>query len=164
VKLATTAILALAGAAAAAAPPTAPAKLDMTTFFTGRTRAENLIKAAFHGDHKLIVDSVGGRNKEGEFIQFDTVQEEGKPVRKRTWAIHALGPDHFTGSLTDAAGPVDVTVAGRGATIRYVMHDGNLNIVQQLALQPNGTLANHVTAKKFGITVAHVDGTIRKID
>lgn len=159
-KVATTALLALA----AAAPPTAPAKLDMTAFFTGRTRAENVIKAAFHGSHKLIVDSVGGRNKEGDFIQFDTVQEEGKPVRKRTWAMHALAPDHFTGSLTDAAGPVDAAVSGKIATIRYIMRDGNLTIVQQLQLQPNGTLANHVTAKKFGITVAHVDGMVRKVD
>jgi hypothetical protein len=160
VKLAAAALLALA----AAAPPAAPAKLDMTAFFAGRTHADNMIKAAFHGAHKLIVDSVGGRNKEGEFIQIDTVQEEGKPLRKRIWAMHALGPDHFTGSLTDAAGPVEVTVSGKVATIGYVMREGNLTIVQQLQLQPNGTLSNHVTAKKFGLTVAHVDGTIRKLD
>jgi hypothetical protein len=148
----------------AAAPPAAPTTLDMTAFFTGRTHADNSIKAAFHGAHRLIVDSIGGRNKEGQFIQIDTVQEQGKPVRKRTWAMHALGPDHFTGSLTDAVGPVDVTVSGRTATIRYIMRDGNLTIVQQLQLQPDGTLANHVTAKKFGLTVAHVDGTVRKVD
>lgn len=159
-KLAAASLLTLA----AAALPAAPAKLDMTAFFTGHTHADNSIKAAFHGAHKLIVDSIGGRNKGGEFIQIDTVQEEGKPVRKRTWAMHALGPDHFTGSLTDAVGPVDVTVSGKIATIRYVMRDGNLTIFQQLELESNGTLANHVTAKKFGLTVAHVEGTVRKVD
>jgi hypothetical protein len=73
-----------------------------------------------------------------------------------------MGSDHFTGSLSDAIGPVDVTVSGSSATIRYTMMEGGLKIVQQLQLQPNGTLSNHVIAKKFGIRFAQVDGTVRK--
>ena len=53
------------------------------------------------------------------------------------------GANHFTGSLTDAAGPVDVVVAGNTATIRYVMKDGNLQVEQQLTLQPNGDAFEH---------------------
>jgi hypothetical protein len=160
VKLAAAALLML-GATAAADP--AP-RLDMTGFFTGKTHADNIIKIALHGPHKLIVDSIGGRNKEGEFVLIDTVQEEGKPTRKRVWAMHPVGPDHFTGTLSDAIGPVDVAVSGNSATISYVMRDGHLKITQQLQLQPNGTLANHVMAKKFGLKFAEVDGTIRKVD
>jgi hypothetical protein len=160
VKLAAAALL-LLGATAATDP--AP-KLDMTGFFTGKTHADNIIRIALHGPHKLIVDSIGGRNKEGEFILIDTVQEEGKPTRKRVWAMHPAGPDHFTGTLSDAVGPVDVAVSGNSATISYVMKDGHLKITQQLQLQPNGTLANHVMAKKFGLKFAEVDGTIRKVD
>jgi len=142
-----------------------PPKLDMTGFFTGRSHAENVIKIAFHGPHKLIVDSVGGRNKEGEFVLVDTVREEGKPVRTRTWVMRSAGAGHFTGFLSDAAGPVDVVTAGDTATISYTMKDGNLKIVQQIKLQSDGkTLSNHVVAKKFGLTFAHVDGTIRKVD
>jgi hypothetical protein len=160
VKLAAAALL-LLGATAATDP--AP-KLDMTGFFTGKTHADNIIRIALHGPHKLTVDSIGGRNKEGEFILIDTVQEEGKPTRKRVWAMHPAGPDHFTGTLSDAVGPVDVAVSGNSATISYVMKDGHLKITQQLQLQPNGTLANHVMAKKFGLKFAEVDGTIRKVD
>jgi len=154
-------LLVLAGAASAADPDP---KLDMTGFFTGKTHADNVIKIALHGPHKLIVDSVGGRNKEGEFILIDNVQEEGKPPRKRTWAMHPVAPNHFTGSLSDASGPVDVTVAGSSAIIRYTMKDGGLKIEEQLTLQPNGTLSNHVTARKFGLKFATVDGTVRKLD
>jgi hypothetical protein len=147
---------------AASAPPR---QLDMTGFFTGKSHADNVIKIAFHGPHKLIVDSVGGRNKEGEFVLIDTVREEGKPERKRTWVMHPIAANHFTGVLSDAVGPVDVVVSGGSATIRYTMKDGNLKIVQQLVLQDDGqTLANHVVAKKFGITFARVEGTIRKLD
>ena len=136
----------------------------MIGFFTGKTHADNVISIALRHPHKLIVDSIGGHNKEGEFVLIDTVQEEGKPVRKRTWVMHPVGTDHFTGVLSDAIGPVDVVVRGDSATISYVMKDGHLKIEQQLQLQPNGTLSNHVIAKKFGIKFGQVDGTIRKVD
>ena len=146
------------------AAPAAEPRLDMLAFFTGRTHGDNVIKIALHGPHKLIVDSIGGRNKEGQFVLIDTVQEEGKPVRKRTWVMHPDGPNHFTGSLSDANGPVDVTVRGNSASIRYVMKEGGLKVEQQLAFQRDGTLSNHVVAKKFGLKFAQVDGTIRKLD
>ena len=45
------------------------------------------------------------------------------------------------------------------------MKDGSLKIVQRVELQGDGrTLTNHVVAKKFGLTFARVDGTIRKLD
>jgi hypothetical protein len=150
--------------AATSAAPDAP-KLDMTGFFAGRSHADNVIKIALHAPHRLVVDSVGGRNKEGEFVLVDTVREEGKPVRTRTWVMRPVGPNHFTGVLSDAIGPVDVVVSGDTATIRYIMKDGHLKIVQQVQAQGDGkTLSNHVIAKKFGLTFARVDGTIRKLD
>jgi hypothetical protein len=156
-------MLAAVGLAPAAGEP--DPKLDMTGFFTGRTHADNVVRIALHGPHKLIVDSIGGRNKEGNFVLIDTVQEEGKPVRKRTWEMHPVGPGRFTGSLSDAAGPVDVITQGNSATISYVMKDGNLKITQQIQLQSDGkTLSNHVIAKKFGMKFGEVDGTIHKLD
>lgn len=160
-KLAQVVILLALGAPAGTDPDP---KLDMTGFFTGKTHADNVIKIALHGPHKLIVDSVGGRNKEGEFILIDNVQEEGKPARKRTWAMRPVSANHFTGSLSDAIGPVDVVVAGNNATIRYIMKDGNMKIEQRLALQGTGILSNYVIARKFGFRFATVQGTIRKQD
>ena len=140
-------------------------KLDMTGFFAGKSHADNVIRVALHSPHKLIVDSVGGRNKEGEFVLIDTVREEGKPVRTRTWVMRPAGANHFTGALSDAIGPVDVVAKGDSATISYTMKDGHLKISEQIQLETDGkTLSNHVFAKKFGMTFAHVDGTIRKVD
>ena len=79
--------------------------------------------------------------------------------------MHAVGSGHFTGSLSDAKGPVDVVVVGDSATIRYTMKDGGLQVVQRVQLQPDGrTLSNHVDARKFGMRFATVEGTIRKLD
>ena len=158
----------IASALLLAVPATAadaPAKLDMLGFFTGHSHAENVMKTALHGPKKLVVDSVGGRNKEGQFVLIDTVREEGKPDRKRTWVMRPSGPDHFTGALSDASGPVDIVVSGNTATIRYTMKDGGIRIEQRLQLQSDGkTLSNDVVARKFGMKFGTVQGTIRKLD
>lgn len=158
------AVLILLAAVAGPASGSSDGKLDMMGFFTGKTHGDNVIRIAFHHPHKLIVDSIGGRNKEGEFILIDNVQEEGKPASKRTWVMHPVSADHFTGSLSDAKGPVDIIVSGNNATIRYVMKEGGLKIEQHLEMQHDGTLANHVMARKFGMKFAQADGTIRKLD
>ena len=153
------AAMALGGAATAPAPT-----LDMTAFFSGRTHTENVLKIVFKRPARLVVDSVGGRGDRGDFVLLDTVREEGKPVRERKWIMRPVGPNRFTGSLTDATGPVDVTVSGRQAVIRYTMK-GGLKVVQQMELQADGrTLSNHVDVRKFGLKFASVDGTVRKLD
>ena len=156
------AAVAIALLTSAAAPDPKP-KLDLTAFFTGHSHADNVLKIVFHDPTRLIVDTVGGKGDRGDFVLIDTVHEGDKPVRTRKWIMRQTAPNHFTGSLSDAVGPVDVDVSGDSATIRYTMKDGNLKIVQQMQLQSDGrTLSNHVTAKKFGLTFAHVDGTIHK--
>ena len=39
-----------------------------------------------------------------------------------------------------------------------------MKVEQDIQLRPDGTVANHVIAKKFGLKFAQVDGTIRKLD
>jgi hypothetical protein len=95
---------------------------------------------------------------------IDAVHEGDKPVRQRKWIMKQAGPNHFTGTLTDATGPVDILVDGDTATITYMMK-GGLKVSQQLQLQPGGkTLSNQVTAKKLGMRFAHVEGSVRKVD
>lgn len=138
-------------------------RLDLNAFFAGRTHADNDLKIVFHRTTKLIVDSVGHREGR-QFILVDTVHEGDKPVRTRKWVTHEVAPGHFTGTLSDATGPVDIVVSGDTATIRYVMQ-GGLNIVEQMQLQRDGrTLSNHVEARKFGLKFATVQGSIRKLD
>jgi len=148
---------------AAAAPATSTQPFDLQAFFTGRTHAENDLKIIFHGPTKLIVDSVGHRQG-NEFIQTDIVHEGSKPARTRVWRTHEIAPGHFGGTLTDATGPVDILVHGNSVVIRYQMK-GGLDIFETMQPESDGrTLSNHVVAKKFGLTFAHVDGSIRKID
>ena len=90
--------------------------------------------------------------------------EGDKPVRMRKWVTHEIGPGHFTGTLSDATGPVDIVVRGDAATIRYIMK-GNLQVTEVMKLQPDGrTLSNDVDVRRFGLRFARVDGTVRKMD
>lgn len=145
----------------AAAPP--QHAFDIAAFFTGRTHADNDLKVVFRSTSKLIVDSVG-RQQGSEFVQTDVVHEGNKPARTRVWRTHQIASGHFGGTLSDATGPVDILVRGNSAVIRYTMV-GGLDIQETIRLQPDGkNLANHVIAKKFGLTFARVDGVIRKLD
>ncbi|HUP66751.1 MAG TPA: DUF3833 family protein [Sphingomicrobium sp.] len=150
--------------AATAAPAAQAPKLDMLAFFTGKTHAENVIKVVMKKPVPLVVDSIGGKGDRGDFVLIDTVREGDKPVRQRKWIMRQAGPGHFTGTLTDAVGPVDVAIEGDTAVIRYVMK-GGLKIEQQLKLSPDGRrLSNQVVAKKLGMKFARVEGTVRKLD
>jgi hypothetical protein len=141
-----------------------PRKLDMLAFFSGKTHAENVLKIVLKQPSKLIVDSIGGKGDRGDFVLIDTVREEGKPIRTRKWVMRSAGPGHFTGSLSDAVGPVDISVDGGSAVIRYTMK-GGLKVTQKIQLQADGrTLSNNVMVRKFGLKFARVQGTIRKLD
>jgi hypothetical protein len=157
--------LLLAATLLAASPASGdPGKLDMLAFFTGKTHADNVMKIALKKPSKLIVDSVGGKGDKGDFVLIDTVREEGKPVRTRKWVMRPAGPNRFTGALSDAVGPVDVTVSGDSAVIRYTMK-GGLKVEQQMQLLGDGkSLSNKVIVRKFGLKFARVEGTIRKAD
>jgi uncharacterized protein DUF3833 len=139
-------------------------RLDLTAFFTGHTHAENVMKIAFHRATPLIVESVGGRGDKGDFVLIDTVHEGSKPVRTRKWIMRQVATGHYTGSLSDATGPVDIVVTGNTAVVQYVMK-GGLRVRQEMDLLGDGkTLANHVIVKKFGLRFATVEGKIRKLD
>ena len=147
----------------AGSPPAGTPQLDMVGFFSGRTHSDNVLKIVFHRASSLVVDSVG-RMDGKQFVLIDTVHEQGKPARVRKWVMHPSGPGRFTGTLSDAEGPVEISVSGSSANIRYVMN-GGLNVDQRVQLLPDGrTMTNHTVVKKFGLKFGSVDGKIRKLD
>ena len=98
-----------------------------------------------------------------QFVLIDTVRQQGQAPRIRKWVLHLVGPGHFSGTLSDATGPVDITVSGESATIRYTM-EGGLNLEQRLQVIDGRTLANHTAVRKFGMKFGSVEGKIRKLD
>ena len=78
--------------------------------------------------------------------------------------MRRVQPGRYVGTLTDADGPVLLTVRGPRALIRYTMRDG-MTVRQQLALQADErTLLNRLDVMRWGVPVARLTETIRKRD
>jgi len=157
------AALSLSGCATAVQlPAAANARFDPVAWFTGVSHGDGTLHKLLSSPVRTSVDSVGRPDGAGGMILDQTLREPGKPPRKREWVMRPVGQNRFTGTLTDASGPVDLTVTGARAIIRYPMK-GGLEVRQQLALQSDGrTLLNRLSVRKFGLEVAHLDETIRK--
>ncbi|GAA4012702.1 hypothetical protein GCM10022280_08370 [Sphingomonas swuensis] len=159
------AVLPLAFVLAACAPPDLPAgtaPLDPVAFFTGESRGEGVLDPIVGKSVPVTVESRGSRTSAGGLSLVQRIAEGSKKPRIRTWVMQPRGPGRFTGTLTDATGPVEIESAGPRATVRYHTPSG-LRIEQQLALQPDGrTILNRLEAFKFGVRVAVLNETIRK--
>ena len=144
----------------AQAPPAAPSPEQ---FFTGRTEGAGTVNVILSGRHSVRVRSVG-RMERGALLLDQVVQEEGKPARNRSWRLVRSGPNRFTGTLSDARGPVTGEVAGNVLRLRYRTAEGP-SVEQRITLQPGGRTAhNRMTFRRFGLTVATVEETIRRVD
>lgn len=159
--LAALALLALAATSPAAAAD--KPELDFVAFFVGRTHGENEVKLALRRAVKQVTQSVGRQASNGDLILVDTIKEEGKPVKSRRWVMRASGPNRFTGTMSDAVGPVQVTVRGKTATLRYKVK-GGISIDQTLTMRDRKTVTNRVAARKLGLRLGRLEGTIRKLD
>ena len=145
----------------AAAP--AHAAFNPVEFFKGRTHGEGMLKIIFQSAKKMTVDSEGRAEKDGSLVLEQVVHEPGKPPRTRYWRLRQTAPDRYEGTLTDAATPVRVDVMKDGIRIRYTGKD-HLNFDQMLKPVSDTEVRDQIKVTRFGITVAHFDETIRKLD
>jgi len=148
-------------ALAAAAP--AQAAFNPVEFFRGHTHGEGTLKIIFQASKHISVDSVGRTEKDGSLLLEQVVHEDGKPPRIRYWRLRQTGPARYEGTLTDAASPVRVDVEGDRIRIRYKGKD-HLDFDQWLTPAGPKQVNNAMRVKRFGITVAHYDEVIRKLD
>lgn len=158
------AALVLSGCSDNAPLPAASGEIfDPVTFFAGRTQGEATLDTLIESPVRVTVDSIGRR--QGNALVLDqAIRQSGQPARVRRWTMRPVAANRFSGTLTDAAGPVHGTTAGPRAYIRYTMKNG-MQVEQQLALQSDQrTVLNRLEVKTFGVRVATLTETIRKLD
>lgn len=159
VAAATAFILSLpAAAAAATAEPIKPLR-----FFEGRTEGSGTIKLFMKKPYRSRSLGRGVIDPDGTLVLVQQVQDDGKPPRVRRWRIHQVGPGHYSGTMSEAAGPVTIDDVGGNYRFRFTMK-GNFAVEQWLFPLPGGMAArNSMKVRRFGMTVGTSDGTIRKI-
>lgn len=156
-------VAAVAFAAAAGAAQTPAPRFDAIAFFTGRTEGTGRFKAVLHAHEPVRVDGRG--HMEGDTLVLDQFVTRGDTAPKaRQWRIREVSPGRYTGTLTDARGPITGETVGDRLHLRFTS-TGGFAVDQWLRLAPGGRSAqNRLVARRFGITVAKLDETIRKLD
>lgn len=155
------------GVAACVSTPhvaSAPApRFDAVAFFAGRSEGKGVLKIALHRADTTLVEGSGRVTDDGGIVLDQTVQRQGKPATRRAWVLHPAGADRYTGTLSDAVGPVDGRVEGNVLHLRFAMK-GGLQAEQFLALRPGGMVADNVMiVRKLGMPVARLDETITRL-
>lgn len=154
--------LALTACTSVRLPAAEQASLDPIAFFEGRTYGTGTLKVVMSSAQPVAVESRGVPTR-GGLILTQVIHEGDKPARTREWRIRRIARGHYTGTLTEAAGPVSLVTRGPRATIRYRMKNG-MSVEQQLALQADEqTILNHLEVHKWGVRVARLSETIRKM-
>ena len=153
--------LALAAATPAAA---AAARFDPVTFFAGRTEGSGAFKIVLHHTRTVHVHGRGAVQPDGSIILDQTVEDGPKPPQNREWHIRQVAPGRYTGTLSDARGPILGDTIGDAFHLKYKTK-GGIAIEQWISLAPGGRIAhNRLVARKLGVVVARLDETIRKPD
>ena len=155
------AMLSVLVALAASAQARAPA--DALRFFEGRTEITSVVKVAMKRPYRSHTVGRGNILSDGSLSLTQIVQEEGEAPHQRIWRIRQIRPGRFTGTMSEAIGPV--TVEQVGARYRFTFRmKGNLAVEQWLAPSRGWMAAStKTTVRKYGMRVATSDGTIRKL-
>ena len=144
------------------AKPAPPFKAE--EFFLGRTEGKGTIKGPLSRRTGLNEVGVGKIDGDGTLVLDQRVQREGHPVEIRQWRIRKLRDGRYAGTLSDAKGPITAEVNGNCLHLKYTIAKGNYGTEQYVYLQPGGRVAiNRMIVRKFGLTVATVEETIRKV-
>lgn len=165
VLLAAVALAALAGlAACGAASPSAPAAggppLDAFGFFSGTTEGRGTLRPAVGAPAAVSVTG-SGRVEGGVLHLEQTIREGSKLPRTRRWALSRVGEGRYSGTLTDAGGPVEAIETGSRLTIRYRSTEG-YSVEQTLDRVAPDRVENRLVARIAGLQVAVLDETITR--
>jgi len=134
----------------------------MEQFFVGRTQGSSTVHVALSGRHG--VNDRGRGWMEGQTsVLLQVVQEEGKPIRNRTWRLTRAG-NRISGSISDARGPVTGDINGNVVHLRYTSGEGP-SVEQWISFDPGGRIArNRMIFRRLGLEVARLEGTIERVD
>ena len=132
-------------------------------FFEGRTELLSLVKVTMKKPYSSKTLGRGQILADGSLSLVQQVHDQGKPTSHRRWLIREVSPGRYTGTMSDAVGPVQIQQIGRKFLFRFRMK-GKLAIEQVITPLPGGKSArSKVTVKKLGMRVATSEGTIRKL-
>ncbi len=152
-----------ASAAVLMSAPATAETLQPLRFFEGRTESVGTIKLLLKKPFRSHSVGRGVIESDGSLLLVQQVEDEGRPPRVRRWRIRQIGSGRYSGTMSEASGPVTIDEVGDSYRFRFKMN-GNFAVEQWLIPLPGGMSArNSLKVRRFGMTVGTSDGTIRKV-
>ena len=111
--------------------------------FSGHSEGNGKLRLFFGKRRLFHVESHGYDQPDGTFRLDQTVAFEGQPSQERYWILKTVGQNHFTGTLSDAAGTVTGLTNGSRLRLKYRVK-GPLIMHQTLELMPDGKTIDNV--------------------
>lgn len=147
-----------------AEPDPQAAPFPVAAFFVGATEGEGTLRIVTRSPRSIRVSSTGRVAPDGTITVEQQIAEQGRRPRMRSWHLREVAPGRLAGELTDAAGPVTGEIRPGELTLSFRMKDG-MQAHQRLVLAPDGQSAHNVlTVSRFGLPLAVLDETIRRVD
>jgi hypothetical protein len=132
------------------------------SFFEGRTESIGVLNVALRSPKSSRSHGMGSIAADGSLRLVQRVDDEGKAPHLRHWNIREVSPGHFTGSMSEATGPLSIVEVGHRFRFRFSIK-GGLAVEEWLTPNAGGRSAeNEFTIRKFGIPVASFRGVVRK--
>ncbi|HEX8839887.1 MAG TPA: hypothetical protein VF750_05405 [Sphingomicrobium sp.] len=139
------------------------APVDPLRFFVGRTESVGRVKIMFQKDYSTRSIGEGRIEPDGSLVLVQQVFDEGKAPQERRWHIRQVAPGRYTGTMTEASGPVVIDRVGDRYRFRFPMN-GRLAVEQLMAPLPGGQVASSTAkVRKLGLVVATTSGIIRRV-
>lgn len=133
-------------------------------FFVGRTEGVGTVRIMLRRGHAVRDHNRGRLDAHGALLLEQVIEEDGEPVRRRSWRLVRATGNRFTGTISDAVGPVTGEATGNVLHLRYRSAEGP-TVEQWITIQPGGRTAhNRMTFRRYGMNVATVEGIVRRVD
>ena len=140
-----------------------PAPSALERFFDGRTEGTGSVRIMLSGTSAVRSEGRGRILADGTLVLDHVVHQEGEPTRRRTWRMRRSAPGRYTGTISDARGPVTGEVSGNRLHVTYRTNEGYA-VDQWITFNSDGrTASNQMTFRRMGIRVASLQETIRRI-
>lgn len=139
-------------------------KTDPMRFFEGRTESVGTVKIAMKKPFRSRAVGKGEILPDGTLHLVQRVEDQGQLAKERRWRMRKIGEGRYSGTMSDARGPVTAEEIGGRFRFHFRM-DGNVSVEQWLTPAADGRSAvSKVTIRKYGVLVGRSDAVIRKLN
>ena len=130
--------------------------------FSGESEGQGSLKLFLGKPRAFHVESRGSEQSDGTFRLDQTVTFQGEAPQQRFWILSTTSHNHYSATLSDAAGPVEGVTSGSHLSLHYRVK-GPLVVHQELELSADGrTIDNMGVITLLGIPVGHLHETIAR--